>query len=188
MSPAPTAAALLRDLDRRQSARQMEMLADLAAREHDAVRQALRGVRGSARVDVAKLMESVRREIAERQEQRPPAQPWRWAVELMSPDQRQVFKRLVESCVDADEAAREAMTTGEQWGIPGLGTPVMSRIDGDDDLDRDDNAEDDAKKRREAVPRKKLMRTERKSKKPEREFFSGPRLLGAGDPERDKVR
>lgn len=189
MTTAPTAREVLRSLDRRQQAEQIESLAALDSVHQAEARRALRAVKGAARIDLPVLIESVRRSVAERAAaeaaSKPPAQPWRWAFSaLMSDDQRQTFERLVAAGGDPDLAASTALATGPRYGIAGLGAARVYDNDIEPDEELDDLDDDDAPPRRQ-VKRRRLVRAEpRKPEREPREFYLGPRLLGPGDPDR----
>jgi hypothetical protein len=80
---APTAALIIRDLDRRQLLRQMDVLGGLDDVASDAVRHALSAVPRSAKIDVHLLVDSVRRSIAARAEaEAANGNAWRYELEL----------------------------------------------------------------------------------------------------------
>ena len=69
----PTAGAILREIDRRQYQASIADLYNIADADRDAVVLALGGVPRNARIDIAVLVATLRREAAERAARRPPA-------------------------------------------------------------------------------------------------------------------
>lgn len=182
-----TVSAIIKDLERRTQAREMDALAQLSTSHADAVREALASLRPRAIIDLPVLLSTISREVAEAEARRPSAPAWRWALELMGLEQLSTFKRLVESGTDADEAAREAMASGPVRGLGGLGTMRAGDAAPDDDLDASLDALDDlddepdaAPKRRRSVKRlrsRRLVSTKRKSKPKPEPFILGGRLF-----------
>ena len=111
MSIAPTAAAIIRALERHRFHSEMGLLAALDSTHSEAVRAALAAVPPRSRIDVPVLLESVRRKVAEREAKRPPGQPWRYAITLMTDEQLEEFRRLAQLGNDPDTAAQSAMST-----------------------------------------------------------------------------
>lgn len=166
---APTAASILKQLDAHRLGAQMQALAALDTAAQSEVRRALTAVRGSARIDVPRLIESIRQTIAEQaKEQRKPGQPWRYAITLMSDDQREEFRRLVQGGSDPDAAAQSVMKDKD----------YASRLR-PADTEVDDAADEDAPPKRRSIPRRRLLRAEREpeAKKQLKEIYFGPRTF-----------
>lgn len=205
MTAAPTANQILRSLDRHRAQAQFASLADLDAAHSDAVRRALSAVRPTSRIDVPKLLDSVRRDLAERAERDAQSEPdaagiLRYRLMLMSEGELTGLRDDLRTRVAAGE--------GDQPFEPGsAGALILSRIDGiatrlraHDDVEPD--VEPDPEPRR-SIPRRRPARTTQEATAPaearapvEREArssgprkrsarpFLGPRLLGPGDPDR----
>ena len=126
---APTAAGLLRLLDKRKTQAAIAALGDLDDAGHDAVRRALTAVPAGSRIDVPVLLESVHRELTARAEaeaakRAADAQPWRYALLLKSP--RELLKLR-----DRLQAAADAGETTVEWPLPGSpGADILQRLDG----------------------------------------------------------
>ena len=83
----PTAANLLKLLDKRKAQTSIAALGGLDDQAHGALRRALTAVPGGAKIDVPRLMDSVRRDMAERAARRPRPDPFRYQLTLMTTDQ-----------------------------------------------------------------------------------------------------
>ena len=111
----PTAATLLKMLDKRRVAAQAEVLGNLDDMHGDAVRRALESVPSTSRVDVDLLLSTVQRDVAARaaaeaeRRRQEPCNAWKYAVTLMRPEQREAFRQFVKSGIDPNEAATLAM-------------------------------------------------------------------------------
>jgi hypothetical protein len=182
---APTAALIIRDLDRRQLLREMDVLGGLDDVASDAVRHALSAVPRSAKIDVRLLVDSVRRNVAEGAERKAQSEPdplgiLRYRLTLASSDQ-------LESLRDDLRTEREPSVALET---------IMARLDRIADrlaipnaVDEPDEEPDDEPPRR-SIPRIRSRRAAQESSAPapakrrERSIFIGPRLLGPGADDR----
>lgn len=193
---APTAASLLRQLDAHRTQVQITALTGLDAVAQAEVRRALRGVKGSARIDVDLLIGSVRRDIAERAEREAQREPdvlgiLQYRLSLMTQGE------LVE--MRDDLRARVAAGEGDQPLVPAI-THASVPVGGDDDLDDelDDEADDPPRRRSiQRIPSRRAAASSRSPRDPANPAqkqeqrvssrisrslagFLGPRLLGPG--------
>lgn len=178
---APTAQAIIKALERQRFQSDMGQLAALDSTHSEAVRTALSAVPGKSKIDVRVLLESVRRNVADRAAKHPPGEAWRYAITLMDDGQLGEFKRLVRDGTDPNEAASRAKQCNRA-----LPAPPSTAIDDAEPDDFDEDGEPEPKRRR-SIPRRRLLRAERKpkAKKPEAaRVFIGGRLLSPGDPDR----
>lgn len=109
---AATVGDIRRALRQRQFQAHTAALASLNDGDAAAVGRALLQVkRKTARVDLGRLIEEVRREREQAEAAaRANCRPWRYALTLMDPDQLAAFKALLEAGVGPNEAASRAMT------------------------------------------------------------------------------
>lgn len=157
MTAAPTAGALLRELDRRQYQAHLSALGDVADADREAVTRALKQVPRNARVDVAILIETLQKEAAARAEAKAARQPD--VLGILNYQMSLISKGELTGLRDGLRARVEA-GQGDQPFAPGsAGASIMSRLDSirsrladvEPDPDLDDDYED-AKPRR-GVPR-----------------------------------
>jgi hypothetical protein len=110
MTTAPTASSILRQLDARRAQVQIAALADMDDDAQDAVRRMLENVRPSARVDVGKLVASVRQTIEARQ---------RAEASNMTPAERAAFQQHVAASLDRwrYECGRRGVAGAARYGL-----------------------------------------------------------------------
>ncbi len=109
---APTAAGLLKMLDRRKTQVAVAALGDLDDAGHDAVRRALTAVPAGSRIDVPGLLESVRAQLrrraeAEAEKRSAAAQPWRYELLLKNPRELLRLRDHLKAAADAGETMVE---------------------------------------------------------------------------------
>lgn len=149
---APTAASILRQLEARRTQAQVAALADMDDSAQDEVRRLLGQVKPSARVDIGKLVESVRRSTARR-------------MSGFTPQDREAARAANAAWRSACAARSVSIPSPEAYAVM-LGMQATAYDDVDDlDLDDelpDDLDDDDAKplrrRRRKSVPRRASRR------------------------------
>jgi hypothetical protein len=162
-----TVSAIVRDLERRTQARQMDALADLDTAHADAVRAALLALKPRARIDLPVLLDSVRREVAAEQSGMTPA------------DIAAIDRRLDRLHVEADARGiipGDAAYYGLSLDLDRMGAADDVEPDPDPDDEAatrvlsmpalqamtmppfDDDDDEPAKPRRRSIPRKRSRR------------------------------
>ncbi|MQA64500.1 MAG: hypothetical protein GEU76_01140 [Alphaproteobacteria bacterium] len=136
------ATQILKQLDAHAVGQQMQALATLDTNHRDEVRRALSAVGPRAVIDLNVLLDSVHREVAEREAHKPAAPCWPYVLTLMDGHQLAEFRQSVANGDDPDTAARAALASGPVRGLDGLGT-----------LRADEDVDDTAPKRRRSIPR-----------------------------------
>ncbi len=125
---APTAGHLLRQITARQRQADAIRVANLGDAERTAVVAALERVSSKARVDVDKLIATVRADVAKRAEAEAAKQPdmlgiLRYELLLKSPEELLALRDRLQAAADAGE-------TEVPWPLPGsAGAEVMGRLD-----------------------------------------------------------
>lgn len=170
-----TAAAILKDLDRRTQAREMEALAQLDQTHAEAVRQALGSLKPRATIDVRLLVSDVRARVAAAKVG-DGSNAWRYGITLLSDAE---LKRLRDQLRGGRVAGGRGDELYRRAGIP-VHMPAYAYVgDAEPDEEPDEDFDGEPKRRRpiKRLRSRRLVSTKRKSKPKPEPFILGGRAF-----------